>query len=135
MRKAFSGLAVVLLLVVVAQFFLAGVGAFDTAPNDESFAPHRAVGYLLLLVAIVLTILAAVARMPGRLVGTTGLVAGLMLLQPVIATIAGAFDDGGRSSTAGTIIFGLHAVNALVIAAVLMRVMRQVRELSAEPVS
>jgi hypothetical protein len=36
MRRVFAGLATLLVLVVVAQFFLAASGAFDTAPNDES---------------------------------------------------------------------------------------------------
>ena len=45
MRKVFAVLATLLVLVVVAQFFLAASGAFDTAPNDESFQPHRALGY------------------------------------------------------------------------------------------
>jgi hypothetical protein len=32
-------LPTLLALVVAAQFFLAASGAFDTAPNDESFQP------------------------------------------------------------------------------------------------
>jgi hypothetical protein len=42
MRKAFTGLAILLLMAVVVQFFLAASGAFDTAPNVESFQPHTA---------------------------------------------------------------------------------------------
>ena len=56
LRRVFALLATLLVLVVVAQFFLAASGAFDTAPNDESFQPHRALGYGLVLLAIVLTI-------------------------------------------------------------------------------
>ena len=131
MRRAFSGLATLLMLVVVAQFFLAASGAFDTAPNDESFQPHRALGYGIVLFAILLTIIAAAARMPGRLVGMTGLVAGLAVVQGVIRAIAKAFGDTGDSTTtAGQLVFGLHAINGLVIVAVVMTIVRRARELS-----
>lgn len=131
MRKAFTGLATLLLLAVVAQFFLAGSGAFDTAPNDESFQTHRALGYGIALLAIVMTIVAAVARMPGRLIGMTGLVAGLTLVQGVIRAVASAFGDTGDSTTtAGRLVFGLHAVNGLVIVAVIWMIVVRARELS-----
>jgi Family of unknown function (DUF6220) len=129
MRKAFTGLATLLMLAVVAQFFLAASGAFDTAPNDESFKPHRALGYGIVLFAVLMTILAAAARLPGRLIGLTGLVAGLAAVQGVIGAIAKAF--GG---TGGELVFGLHAVNALVIVAVIRTVTREAREPSASAV-
>lgn len=132
MRKAFAGLATLLMLALVVQFFLAGVGAFDTAPAEESFKLHGAVGYGILLLAVVLTLVAALARMPGRLIGLSGLVAGLVILQPVIAVIAKAFGDSAdTSTTAGKFVFGLHAVNALVIYAVIHNIMRQARKQTA----
>ena len=130
MRKAFIGLATLLLLAVAAQFFLAASGAFDTAPNDESFQPHRVLGYGIVRLAILMTIVAAAARMPGRLIGMTGLVAGLAVFQGVIRAIAHAFDGtGDTTTTAGQLVFGLHAVNALVIAALVVMIVRQAREL------
>lgn len=131
MRKIFAALATLLVLAVVAQFFLAAAGAFDTEPNDESFAMHRALGYGILLFAIVLTLFAALARMPGRIVGMAGLAAGLALLQGVIRAIAAAFDEtGGGSSTGGELVFGLHALNALAIMALAGMITRQARELA-----
>jgi Kef-type K+ transport system membrane component KefB len=131
MRKVFAALATLLMLAVVVQIFLAGSGAFDTAPNDESFQPHRALGYGILLFAVLLTLIAALARMPGRLIWMTGLVAGLALLQPVIRAIASAFGETGDStSTVGELIFGLHAINGLIIMAVVGMILRQARELS-----
>jgi hypothetical protein len=122
------------MLAVVLQFFLAGSGAFDTAPKDEAFQPHRALGYGILLFAVLLTVIAALARIPGRLIGMAGLVAGLTLLEPVIRAIAGALDDpGDSSSTAGELVFGLHAVNGLIIVAVVGRILRQARQLSSSP--
>ncbi|WP_075738894.1 DUF6220 domain-containing protein [Streptomyces acidiscabies] len=133
MRKAIAGLAAVIMFAIVVQFFLAGSGAFDTAPVDEAFRPHRMLGYLIVLLSIVATLIAALARVPGRLVGMTGLLAGLGIAQPVIATIAKAFSDTDDSSTAGQLVFGLHAVNALVMVAVAVRILRLARELPATP--
>lgn len=134
MRRVFAGLAALLALVIVVQFFLAASGAFNTAPKDESFQPHRALGYGILLFAVLLTLIAALARMPGRLIGMAGLVAGLVLVQGVIRAIASAFGETGDStSTAGELIFGLHAVNGLIIMAVVGMILRQARQLSSSP--
>jgi hypothetical protein len=134
MRKVFAALATLLMLAVVAQFFLAAMGAFDTAPKDESFQPHRALGYGILLFAVALTLFAAVARLPGRLIGMTGLVAGLILLQSVIREIANAFSEtSGSTSTAGELVFGLHAVNGLIIVAVGGTILHRARELARSP--
>jgi hypothetical protein len=131
LRRVFALLATLLVLMVVAQFFLAASGAFDTAPNDESFQPHRALGYVILLLPVVMTIVAALARMPGRLIGMTALVAGLTVVQVVIAVLARAFNDtGDTSTTAGQLVFGLHAVNGLIILAVAGTVARRARALS-----
>lgn len=124
MRKAFTGLAALLMLAVVAQFFLAASGAFDTAPNDESFQLHRVLGYGIVLFAVLVTIVAAIARMPGRLIGLTGLVAGLAVVQGLIRAVANAFGD---TATAGQLVFGLHAVNGLVIVAVLGMIVARAR--------
>jgi Family of unknown function (DUF6220) len=136
LRRVFALLANLLVLAVVAQFFLAASGAFDTAPKDESFQAHRALGYGIVLFAVLLTIIAAVARMPGRLIGMTALVAGLAALQGLIRTVAAAFNDtGDASTTAGTLVFGLHAINALVIIALAGAVARRARALSRSAVT
>lgn len=131
MRKLFTSLSTLLLLAIALQFFLAGMGAFDSAARDESFAPHRALGYGILLFAVVLTLLAAAVRLPGRLIGRTGLVAGLVLLQIVIAETAGAIDgSGGTTSTTAKLVFGLHAINAIAIAITASRVVARARALN-----
>lgn len=128
MKRTFRGLVALTLLAVVVQFFLAASGAFDTAPREEAFEPHRALGYLVLVLAVVSTVVGALAKVPARLVGTTGLVVGLVVLQPVIAGVASSLDESGSSTTAGELVFGLHAVNGLVIAALLGTVLRRSRE-------
>ncbi len=127
MRKAFAGLAILLMLAVVAQFFLAASGAFSTAPKDESFRPHLALGYVIFFLPVVMTVVAALARMRKLLVGLSALVAGLTAVQVLIAVIAEAFGD---STTVGQLVFGLHAVNGLVIMAVVATIVRQTRALS-----
>lgn len=131
MRKAFTGLAALVMLAIVVQFYLAASGAFDSAPTEEAFRPHRILGLGVVLLAIVLTVFAAIARMPGRLIGLSGLVAGLGLLQAVIVMIAKAFGDTGETTTAGQLVFGLHAVNGLAMMAVIGMIMRQSRALAA----
>lgn len=128
MKRAFTGVTALTMLAVVVQFFLAAVGAFDTAPKEEAFEPHRTLGYLILLLAIVVTVTGALAKVPARLIGMSGLVVGLTLLQPVIAAVAGAFDESGTSTLAGELVFGLHAVNGLAIMGVLGTVARRSRE-------
>ncbi|MFU8872740.1 DUF6220 domain-containing protein [Micromonospora sp. SL4-19] len=136
MRKVFAGLAGLLILAVVAQFYLAASGAFSTAPNDEAFRPHRTLGYVIFLLPVVMVIVAALARMPGRLVGMAGLVAGLVVVQVVIAALAKALNDtGDTSTTAGQLVFGLHAVNGLAIMAVAGNVARRARALSRPAVT
>jgi heme A synthase len=134
LRRAFAGLATLLALVIVVQFFLAASAAFDTAPNDESFQMHRVLGRGIVLFAVVLTIIAALARMPGRIIGMTGLVAGLSVLQAVIAVIAKAINDtGDTSTTAGQLVFGLHAINGLIMLALAVNIARQPRAPRSAP--
>jgi Family of unknown function (DUF6220) len=136
LRKVFALLTTLLVLMVVAQFFLAASAAFDTAPKDESFQPHRALGYGIVLFAILLTIVAAVARMPGRLIGMTGLVAGLVVVQSLIRAVADALNDtGDTSTTASKLVFGMHAVNGLIIMAVAGRIAQRARALSRSAVA
>lgn len=125
MRKVLAGLATVQVLAVVAQFFLAASGAFDTAPNDEAFKTHRILGTGIILIAVLVTVVAALSRMPGRLIGMSGLVAVLAAVQVVIQGIASALDGSGGSTTAGRVVFGLHALNGLAILALTGRIARQ----------
>ncbi|MEU3012062.1 DUF6220 domain-containing protein [Nocardia asteroides] len=128
MKKLVTVLAVVLTVTVVVQFFLAAMGAFDSAPAEEAFAPHRALGNVILLLALVVALVAAVARMPARVAGTAGLVAALVLLQSVIKEVAGAVGDDS-----GALLFGVHGVNGMLIVGTVGALLRQAREQSAAP--
>ena len=64
----------------------------------------------------------------------TGLVAGLILLQSVIREIANAFSEtSGSTSAAGELVFGLHAVNGLIIVGVVGTIFDRARELARSP--
>lgn len=126
MRKAFTVIGVVLLLAVLIQFFLAGSGAFDTATREKAFEPHRMFGYVVFVLAIVLTVVGASARLPKRLVGMAGLATGLIALQAVIAVIAETVEHSGPAgNTVGELVFGLHGVNGVVIIGLIGNVVRR----------
>jgi hypothetical protein len=128
MRKVFSGLTALVMLAVVVQFYLAASAAFSTASKETAFAPHRTFGYIILLLTIILIAIAALTRMPSRIIGLCGMVVGLTILQPLIAFVAKALNDSGSSTTASTVVFGLHAVNALIIFTTLRRLLQASRE-------
>jgi hypothetical protein len=67
-------------LLVVAQFFLAGAGAFGAT----SFDAHRTVGSLAVLVALAGLVIALLTR---RLLAHTAAVFGLLVLQAVLGTL------------------------------------------------
>jgi len=124
-RRIFAFLAALQALAVIAQFFLAASGAFATGAKDESFEPHRSLGYGIAGFAILLTIVAALARKPRRVIGMTALVAGLVVVQSLIRVIADSLNDGDASTWAGQLVFGLHAVNGLVILSVAVTIARR----------
>ncbi|TDC47608.1 hypothetical protein E1212_23735 [Jiangella ureilytica] len=128
MRKVFLGFASLMLAAVVVQFYLAAVGAFDDAPRDEAFGAHAMVGTSLLLLAVLATIVAALARVGGRLIGMTAAIAGLTLLQSLIRVLADALNDGDTSTTAGQLVFGLHALNGLAIGGLAGNVLVEARK-------
>jgi hypothetical protein len=130
-RKAFAGLAILLMLIVVAQFFFAASGAFSTGPREEAFRAHHALGYVIFLLPVVMTIVAALARIPWRVIGMTALIAGLTTVQVLIAVLAKAI---GEATTGGQLIFGLHALNGLAILVVAGMIVRQARALARSAV-
>jgi hypothetical protein len=89
-RRVYFVLAGLLLLAVVAQFYLAAVGGFDKPRTEDSFAIHRMIGMTVPLLSILATGAAALVRAPGRLIGLTILPAGLGIVQILLATVADA---------------------------------------------
>ena len=96
----FYGLAIVYLLGVVVQFFLAGLALFSAG----SYETHRWVGYVLGVIAVVLLALAIGAKMPRSMTALTTVLVALNALQIILVQMD--IDE----------IKALHVVNALAIA-------------------
>jgi Family of unknown function (DUF6220) len=99
-RVVFYGFAVIYLVGVVVQFFLAGLALFGSTNYDA----HRGLGYVLGVIAVVLLVIAVAAKLPRSL---TGLSITLVVLN-VIQIVLLQFDIHE--------IEALHVVNALAIA-------------------
>jgi hypothetical protein len=136
MRKVYVGLSVLLLVALLAQFYLAAVGAFTRPQTDDSFALHDLNGMMIVpLLSVLATIAAAVARAPGRLIGLTIAPLGLVVVQVLIVVVGRAFNDTGGDSTTpvGLAILGLHAINGMAMLGVAGVVLRRARELAGTP--
>jgi hypothetical protein len=132
MRRVFMVLAGLLLLAVVAQFYLAAVGAFARPQDDRSYALHDLNGMVIIpLLSLLATAAAALAKAPGRLIGLAILPLGLVIVQLLIVilgrTVSGTED---HTTPAGLAILGLHAINGLATMAVAGLVLRRARLLA-----
>jgi hypothetical protein len=101
------------LLLGAVQIFLAGLGAFrtETVGADTAFAAHRSFGFVLAGAALVILVLALVAR-AGR-VAVAGAAALVVLTGFAQSLLAGLADDhalfGGLHAFDGLAILGLAA--------------------------
>lgn len=136
MRKVYVGLSALLLVALLAQFYLAAVGAFTRPQSDASFALHDLNGMMIVpLLSVLATIAAAAARAPGRLIGLTIAPLGLVVVQVLIVVLGRAFNDAGgdRTTPVGLAILGLHAINGMAMLGVAGAVLRQARQLAGTP--
>jgi hypothetical protein len=123
LNSAFRIWASLVSLAIVIQVGLAGYGAFHavdvsddkgTIGKDsvsDGFSAHAALGYIILLAALILLALALIGRRgggrPGR-VKWSGIILGLIVVQILLAWL------GGASAGLGV----LHGMNALAVAGV-----------------
>jgi len=121
-RSFHGGLAHLFAVLVVLQFFLAGLGAFTTIHNkkfsDNNFGPHAILGTLMVLVALVILVAALVGHWSPRATKLSAGLFGLMVLQLVLA---------GIGSGSAPVVGGLHAANALFVTAVAYLLVRDAR--------
>ncbi len=117
MRRVFQVVSVLLLVAVVIQFYFAAFGVFTAPANDSQFVLHQMNGRMVLpLLCLLVIAAAALARAPGRLIGFSAIPLGLLVLQIVLFLIAGLTGSTEEKTTlAGQLILGLHAVNGLCI--------------------
>jgi uncharacterized protein DUF6220 len=135
-RRAYVTLAGLMLLAVVVQFYFAAVGAFAEPQDDQSYALHLMDGMMIIpALSLLATLVAALARAPGRLIGLTALPVGLIALQVLITEVGkglGASTDD-NTTPAALVLLGLHAINGLAIMAVAGITMRGARRFAAAP--
>jgi hypothetical protein len=133
-RKVFVIIAGLLLAVVVIQFFLAAMGAFERPRTEDSFAPHRMLGWAVPILALLTTGAAALARAPGRLIGLAALPIALGVMQALIRVFADMLGVAGdTTSLAGAVVFGVHGVNGLIIMGACRHVVVKAGEFAAAP--
>jgi hypothetical protein len=116
LRMVYRYWVAILLVGVIVQFFLAGLGVFDvigaadeTAQDSEAiedaFSPHGALGFFLFLGGVLLFLLSLGARL-----GRNRIL--LSLAVPLLIIVQGFLAGGGEEAAA---IGGLHPVNGLII--------------------
>ena len=109
-RGAFLGyqwLLLAFLLAGAAQIFLAGLGVFglfDT--GGDTFAPHRALGFAMAGIAVLILVLALIARPGARAIAGPAL---LVLLTSLVQSLLAGLADNHA------IYGGLHALDGLLI--------------------
>ena len=114
-RGAFIGyqwLLLAFLLAGVAQIFLAGLGVFRlqgeglAAGGDTAFAPHRALGFTMAGIALLILVLALIARPGARAI--TGSAVLVLLTSLMQSLLAGLGEDHAAYGA-------LHALDGLLI--------------------
>ena len=98
------------LLAGVTQIFLAGLGAFrlqdQAGAGDSAFAPHRALGFSMGVVALLILVLVVIARPGARAIAGSAM---LVLLTGLMQSLLAGFAEDH-------VVFGaLHALDGLLI--------------------
>ncbi|MEV7802332.1 DUF6220 domain-containing protein [Microbispora sp. NPDC088329] len=137
MRKVFFGFAVLQLVAVLAQFYLATFGAFET-PHPAPGDPDAAIGYhamngtmIMPLLSLLTTVVALIARAGGKLVGLSILPFVLVAVQLLVifslAEIAGWTENS--TTTGSLVVLGFHALDGVAILAVAVILVQRARAL------
>ncbi|MEV8514869.1 DUF6220 domain-containing protein [Dactylosporangium sp. NPDC051484] len=139
MRKVYLGMSGVVLLAVLAQFYFAAFGAFSIPRDHASFEMHSVNGMIVIpLASLLTTVVAALARAPGRLIGLAAAPFGLVVVQILIFVVVHLVTEMTmeQSTPGAQWILGLHALNGLAVVSVallgVVRARRFVRAASAE---
>jgi len=110
--RAYRWALLAFLLAGVAQIFLAGLGVFSlqdqglAAAGDSAFAPHRTLGFAMAGIALLILVLAVIARAgAGAITGSAVLVLLTSLMQSLLAGLGDSHAIYGA----------LHALDGLLI--------------------
>src|SRR6266496_5666392 len=105
--RVYRWMLLAFLLAGVAQIFLAGLGVFglfDT--GGDTFAPHRALGFAMAGVALLILVLAVIARPGARAIAGSAV---LVLLTSLMQSLLAGFAEDH-------VVYGaLHALDGLLI--------------------
>jgi cell division protein FtsW (lipid II flippase) len=109
-RPVWAILTWLVVLMIPVQFYLAGRGAFAfhqaaASAREDAWAAHAIFGTLIGLVVLLALLTGLAARLPRRVLGLTGLLFVLMLVQMVLAGF------GDNASTRW--LAAAHPMNAL----------------------
>ena len=114
-QAGYRWLLLAFLALGAVQIFLAGLGAFRIdnlgVSGDTAFAPHRAVGFAMAGVALLILVLALIAR-PGvrAVIGSVLLFLLAVLVQSLLASLAdNSVWFGGLHALDGLAILGIAA--------------------------
>jgi Family of unknown function (DUF6220) len=112
MIVAYQILAIVTTLVIILQFFLAGLGAFHDfqTGKTDAFSAHEKVGYVIAVLGLVMLVVAALARLGARVIVMGAVM--FLLAGPVQALLADAGKHhsdvwGALHALVGSLIVGL----------------------------
>lgn len=121
-RSLHGGLAHLFALLIVVQFFLAGLGAFTTIHNkkfnDNNFGPHAILGSLMVVIALAILLIALAGRWSRQATKLSAALFGLMIVQFFLGIIG---------SGSAPVVGGLHAANALLVTGVAFLLVREAR--------
>ncbi len=127
MQKVHGALAHLFAGLLVVQFFLAGLGAFETVHdkhfNDSNFDAHAALGDGLVLLALIIAAIALIGRWSPFVTRVSLLLFGLMVIQSLL---------GGLGADNSAWFGALHGVNALLIVGVTVVLIRESRQAMAQ---
>jgi multisubunit Na+/H+ antiporter MnhG subunit len=115
-RTGYEWLLAAFLVMGAAQIFLAGLGVFRLndlqASSDTAFAPHRAVGFAMAGVALLILAAALIARCGTRVVSLAAVL--FVLTSFVQSLLAGLADNtpvyGGLHALDGLAVLGIAAL-------------------------
>ena len=128
MQRVHAALAHLFGGLLVVQFFLAGLGAFETVHDkhfkDSNFDAHAGLGDFLVLLALIIAAIALFGRWSRFVTRVSLLLLGLMVIQSLLGSL-GADDSAWFGA--------LHAVNALLIVGVTVVLIRESRAAMPHP--
>ena len=119
MRKFYSIFSMIVVLGVVTQFYLAGIGVFSHT-EEAGFEAHATTGRIILPLFFILSLIfAAIAREGRRTIWLTALAILLLAFQTIIFILTGMIftvdSDSSSIPFAAVATVSLHVVNGLAI--------------------